>query len=204
MHCGISRFVTLGSWSRKSVLLSASACSRLSDCFLHTREASIVRNRMHRASSSSVISRRLLSASLRHRNPAPPAVRESYLALSHFFRNYATTTTTTSPTSRLLLERTQAGHGRTSIRHLATTSLLREAAKEAAVQSSTPAEKGDAHGSATSSTSVQKPDHSPSAVAPYTEPNHDVLRHVSSFPASLRRLALSLPHSHLRRPTKEE
>lgn len=33
---------------------------------------------------------------------------------------------------------------------------------------------------------------------------HDMHAHVSSFPRSLRRLAMSLPSSKLRRPTKEE
>ena len=56
----------------------------------------------------------------------------------------------------------------------------------------------------TASGSTREAAHTSDPSSSSNAPAHDMHAHVSSFPRSLRRLAMSLPSSNLRRPTKDE
>lgn len=162
-----------------------------------------------------------LSRSTTSRSSAPrqPPLRDAYVALSDFFRSnlLRTESQLVKPGTprQLALRGSAVSHyqDRTSslrIRTFSSTSRwsLQQPSSSAEEQSSKQntadhsAKSHDEHRIADESTSqTQKTTSRPSSTP---TPAPDVLDHVSSFPRSLRQLAMSLPTASLRRPTKDE
>lgn len=111
----------------------------------------------------------------------------SYMALSTFFRRKASSSCPLPVTSPSLIH---------SYRHIAT-SAHRHDASHSGTSSDKPAEAIPRNGSAAVPPTTPKSDLAKRS-------REDVLAHLSLFPDSLRRLAMSLPTSSIRRPTKEE
>lgn len=149
-------------------------------------------------------------------SPRQPPLRGSYVALSDFFRSNSQQQRAISST---------IGHRRTSAewssrsrlvfasdissQKRAITSTSRRAdqlqAKKGADHQQTSTESNDkASSSQPGSTGTTKASASDTASPGPSAPLPDVIEHVSSFPRSLRQLAMSLPTASLRRPTKEE
>lgn len=143
--------------------------------------------------------------------PRRPAVEQSYAALSSFFRTqnkllrqrsqwrreFGSAISFAGPAASI--ERQHPGYSvlvAPAPRHrtLCTSAKRSEPIDEAEIKKIE--EKNTLDWSKSSSKTAAEPSDSAA--------HHDVHAHVSSFPRSLRRLAMSLPSSRLRRPTKEE
>jgi hypothetical protein len=160
--------------------------------------------------SRRVYGRTLNSHSIRHHSD----LQDSYAALSDFFRsNLRTVTTTTTTTDQLRSQQAAPSLGRlawprssyrySQQRSFASSSVYRKLQQDS---KATAADHGQPGPDEHHDESKAKPGicEASTAATEYHTPSHEVIKHVSSFPRSLRELALSLPSASFRRPTKEE
>lgn len=143
-----------------------------------------------------------------------PRLRGSYVALSDFFRSNSQSRAISTirerqlpadwpvignptPTSTILSQK----------RAITTSSRWAEQlqAKKAADHQQKSSESNDkAHVDGAGAAGTSRAQRADTASSGPSTPLPDVIDHVSSFPRSLRQLAMSLPTASLRRPTKEE
>lgn len=143
-------------------------------------------------------------------HPQQPPLRDAYVALSDFFRSNLQTKAGTVKTpsagrqgwssSSLTLAQ---GIRRYEIRSISSSARLSaQPESKSTVDHDSNGRHDEIRKSAQSGTSQSQKDNT--AASGSSPPLPDVLDHVSSFPRSLRQLAMSLPHAALRRPTKDE
>lgn len=190
-------------------MLASYLCSHVQSINMRRLAIQVAGKGHKRASTLSGYATEQKAASMRRARP----LRETYVALSDFFRSSlqqapaVTKVGSGQSTARWLA---QASSGTAQIktqplhyRSFATTSRWTgqppESPKRAVDQGQTHSSEDQRLGKGTSH--GQK---SQTAASGPSEPIPDVVDHVSSFPRSLRQLAMSLPTASLRRPTKDE
>lgn len=138
-------------------------------------------------------------------------LRESYVALSDFFRANSQpasgVTTGRLQVGALWQARADAQHGTSLLLQRRSFSSTQRWAEQQTLKKAVDHEQkrtDEDHGRLDSQAGTSHAQTASTAASGPSVPAPDVIDHVSSFPKSLRELAMSLPTASLRRPTKDE